>query len=92
MDLPSGFLIRVKYQGATDTKGARWVATYRRSADQTFRAVLPYESDSGRAAATACLAKVNDDRRAIVPNERDFVLIAHGHDDEAYYYIAGYGE
>ena len=82
----------MKYLGATDTKGGRWVATYRRSADQTFRAVLPYESDSGLSAAAACLAKINDDRRVVAPNCREFVLIAHGHDDDACYYIAGYGK
>lgn len=91
-NLPTGFLIRVRYLGATDRKGSRWCATYKRSTDQTFRATLPYEDDNGYAAALACLAKINAERAGILPGDREFVLTCAAHDDDAYYYVATYPE
>lgn len=89
-DLPTGFLIKVRYLGATNTRGSRWLATYKRSSDQTFRASLPYEDDSGYSAALACLAKINTERASILPSDREFVLSCAAHDDDAYYYVATY--
>lgn len=91
-DLPTGFLIRVRYLGATDRKGGRWAATYKRSPDEIFRAVLPCDDDNGHAAALACLAKINADRAKILPGDREFILSCAAHDDDAYYYVATYPE
>ena len=44
----------VRYAGATDTKGSRWLATLRRGADSVFRASVDYESGPLEAAAKAC--------------------------------------
>ena len=92
--LPTGVMIRVRYLGPTDHRGSRWVATCKRSADQVFRAVLPYEHDGsdyrGQHAALACLAKINADRATVLPDDRPWVLIAAAHDDDAYYYVASY--
>lgn len=91
-NLPTGFLIKVRYLGATDHKSSRWCATYKRSPEQTFRAVLPCDDDSGYSAAIACLAKINADRAGIVPGDREFVLSCAAHDDDAYYFVAIYPE
>jgi hypothetical protein len=91
-NLPTGFLIKVRYLGATDRRCSRWCATYRRNADETFRATTAAEDsgDRGEAAALACLAKINADRAAIVPRDRPFVIAAGAHDDDAFYYVATY--
>ena len=97
-DLPTGFLIKVRYLGPTNHKGSRWAATYKRSSDQTFRAVTPCHGTShddnanGYAAALACLAKINADRLGILPGGREFVLSCAAHDNDAYYYVATYPE
>ena len=92
--LPTGVMIKVRCLGATDHRCSRWVATYKRSDDQVFRAVLPCERDSsdckGQHAALACLAKINADRATVLPDDRPWVLIAAAHDDDAYYYVASY--
>ncbi len=90
--LPLAVLIRVKYLGATNHRCSRWVATYKRDADTTFRATVNYEKsdDRGEAAALACLAKINADRKTILPDREDWRIIARAHDDEAYYYLASY--
>ena len=91
-DLPAGFLVKVRYLGATDHKCSRWVATYKRSPDQIFRATLPYDDDNGYAAALACLAKINAERAGILPGDRQFVLTCAAQDDDACYYVATYPE
>jgi hypothetical protein len=91
--LPTGFLIKVRYYGPTDYKGSRWIATYRRSSDKVFRAVVAYEDhDNHHAAALACLAKINKEREAALPGDQPFILICAAHDCDAYYYVATYSE
>jgi hypothetical protein len=46
----------VRYHGATNTRGSRWIATIKRGADVTWRASLPYQ-DGPIAAAIAAAAK-----------------------------------
>ncbi len=91
-ELPPAILIRVKYLGATDHRCSRWVATYKQDTDTTFRATVNYEKsdDRGEAAALACLAKFNADRKTILPDGEDWRIIARAHDDDAYYYLASY--
>ena len=90
--LPTGFLIKVRYLGPTDHKCSRWIATYKRSSDQTFRATLPYGDDDGYSAALACLAKINAERADILPGDREFALTCSAHDHDAYCYVAAYPE
>lgn len=89
-DLPPAILIRVRYLGTTDHRCSRWCATYKRSTEQTFRATVPYNdsADRGEEAALACLALINADRKAIIPEEADWRIVARAHDNDAYYYLA----
>lgn len=91
-DLPRQILIRVCYLGATDHKPSRWAASYKRSADEIFRAYCSVNdsADRGEVAALAVLEKVNADRRSICPRDRDWIITAAAHDDDAYYYLATY--
>jgi hypothetical protein len=60
--LPRGLVIVTTYKGWTDTSPPRIVATLRRDADTTYRAVVPCEGLADlrehHRAALACLAKV----------------------------------
>jgi hypothetical protein len=51
----------VKYAGATDTKGSRWIATLTRGigAENRYRASVPY-ADGPDAAAAAVVARFNE--------------------------------
>ena len=39
----SGAAIVVKYRGPTNTRGSRWVASCVRGADETWRAMVPFQ-------------------------------------------------
>jgi hypothetical protein len=60
---PSQYLpgLLVKYAGATDTKGSRWIATLTRGvgAENRYRASVPY-GDGPDAAAAAVVARFNE--------------------------------
>lgn len=64
--IPNGGLITTRYVGATDRKGSRVAATYKRDSETTFRAVVPYDDEHGQLdahyrAALAVLRKVEAD-------------------------------
>lgn len=60
-------VIRVKYAGPTDTKGARWIASMRRDNERSYRVTVGYDSGEREGAANAihaaraCWEKACDD-------------------------------
>lgn len=88
-DLPSGYLVTVKYLGATNSRGSRWKATYRRDRDTVFSATIPYDHpDDHYKAAQAVLKKVDTDRRKTLPDCPPCRIIARCFDDGSYGYVA----
>ena len=50
----------VRYHGATDTRGSRWLATIKRGGGEVYRASVPFE-DGPVTAAIAAAAKFGAD-------------------------------
>lgn len=95
-----GFAIKTKFLGPTNHRGSRVCATYKRSADETYRATVNWdhsidaEQNHARAAQTL-INKLNADRAAHlealgISNEIRFEIVATGFDQENYYFLAGH--
>ena len=85
--LPRGLVIVTTYKGWTDTSPPRIVATLRRDADTTYRAVVPCEGLADllehHRAALACLAKIEADNSAGF----SFTLAGVGTSREGYHWL-----
>lgn len=46
-------IVRVRYAGPTETRGARWIATLRRDNERTYRATVSYDSGKPEGARNA---------------------------------------
>lgn len=50
----------VKYHGATDRRGSRWIATIKRDSQTIWRASVPFEEGPIAAALTVCIKQKLD--------------------------------
>jgi len=90
--LPRGLAVITRYAGPTDSKGSRIIATCKRDADTTYRAVVGYNHSGGcldahYLGALACLRKIEEQNgvfaftfQAVASTADGYVFVTAAHD------------
>lgn len=83
-----GPVIITRYLGPTNHKGSRVVATHKRDSEQTWRKCLSWDHALTTEANHAAAAQALLAQWPLGEGQEPFVLVARGHDHDAFYFTA----